>query len=98
MGGIIYFNGLTYKDVKVIDNKITFDGKKKEEKEKIVISLSTSESKVYEVENLKLYLNGKEIKLENRILEKNQRFYIDLEEFLRKGKLKIMKRKIKFIK
>ena len=67
VGGVIYFNGLTYKDVKVIDNKIIFDGKKKEEKEKIVNTLSTSESKVYEVENLKLYLNGKEIKLENRI-------------------------------
>lgn len=92
VGGVIYFNGLTYKDVKVIDNKIIFDGKKKEEKEKIVNTLSTSESKVYEVENLKLYLNGKEIKLENRILEKNQRFYIDLEEFLKRANLNYEKK------
>lgn len=92
VGGVIYFNGLTYRDVKVIDNKIIFDGKVKEAKEQVTNASSTNESKIYEIENLKLYLNGEEIKLENRILEKNQRLYMDLDDFLKKANLNYEKK------
>ncbi|MGL5615313.1 MAG: DUF2334 domain-containing protein [Sarcina sp.] len=86
--GLIYFNSLTYKKVRVEEGELTFQGKEKENKEKATISLDSNyESKSYNVEGLKFFLEGKEIKLESKVYERNQRYYLNLEEFLKEANL-----------
>lgn len=89
--GIIYFNTLTYKDIEVIEGEVTFSGTEKESKEKAVFNLDIGETKKYEMNDLNFYFNGKEMDLEKNVYEQNQRYYLELDDFLSKSNVEYKK-------
>lgn len=88
VGGIyFYFNSLTYKSVNVIEGELSFKGDKKEEKVKAVVKIDKATAVKYEVQGLTFYFNGKNIQLNEKIYEQNQRYYINLDDFLKASEL-----------
>lgn len=82
---ILIFRENAITNIKVNDNKITFDCKTKREDKKYLTVEGEKNRPISEVRGLKLFLNNNLIVFEDKIYEKNLRYYISIDDMVEDG-------------
>ncbi|ELC8442183.1 polysaccharide deacetylase family protein [Clostridium perfringens] len=82
---ILRFRENAITNIKVNDNKITFDCKTKREDKKYSTVEGEKNRPVNEIRGLKLFLNNNLMVLGDKIYEKNLRYYISIEDMVKDG-------------
>ena len=82
---ILIFRENAITNIKVNDNKITFDCKTKREDKKYLTVEGEKNRPISEVRGLKLFLNNNLIVFGDKIYEKNLRYYISIDDMVEDG-------------
>lgn len=82
---ILRFRENAITNIKVNDNKITFDCKTKREDKKYSTVEGEKNRPVNEIRGLKLFLNNNLMVLGDKIYEKNLRYYISIDDMVKDG-------------
>lgn len=82
---ILRFRENAITNIKVNDNKITFDYKTKREDKKYSTVEGEKNRPVNEIRGLKLFLNNNLMVLGDKIYEKNLRYYISIDDMVKDG-------------
>lgn len=91
---ILRFRENAITNIKVNDNKITFDCKTKREDKKYSTVEGEKNRPVSEVRGLKLFLNNNLMVLGDKIYEKNLRYYISIDDMVEDGTVHAEENKI----
>lgn len=91
---ILIFRENAITNIKVNDNKITFDCKTKREDKKYSTVEGEKNRPISEVRGLKLFLNNNLIVFGDKIYEKNLRYYISIDDMVEDGIAHVEENKI----
>ncbi|MGL4741114.1 MAG: DUF2334 domain-containing protein [Sarcina sp.] len=84
IGTVVYYRISMIKDIRVENGEVIYKDSFIKRKEHIKKELSINhKSEIFEVEDITLNLNGKQVNDDMKMFELNQRYYVDLECFLK---------------